>query len=90
MFSLGAHSPRENALRPRFSITAHDGPAAFTRRVSPASPGGKHAQPGGGDMRRPSGATNTRGSAVGASVSDSDIEHTVPEPGPEVERAKDS
>src|SRR5690606_11826240 len=74
MFSRGAHSPRENALRPRFSITAHDGPAALTRRVSPASPGGRHAQPSGGVRRRPSGATNTRGSDVGASVNDSAID----------------
>src|SRR3954447_4283278 len=73
MCTAGAQSPFENVLRPLFSITTHHGPAAFTRRVRPASPGGKHAHPSGGDLSDPSGARNTCGSAVGESVRESAI-----------------
>ena len=45
--SLGAHTPLENVRRPFFSCTVHVGPAALTRRVSPASPGGNSSQPAG-------------------------------------------
>ena len=77
--AAGAHNPFENSLRPFFSTTAQDGPAAFTRRVSPASPGGKHAHPAGGVSNLPSGARNTRASAVGASVKEAAVEFAVAE-----------
>src|SRR6187402_2803087 len=68
MCSRGAHRPFENALRPRFSMIAQEGPRLFTRRVKPASPGGRHSQPGGAAWRVPSGARKIRGSAVGANT----------------------
>jgi hypothetical protein len=40
----GAQTPREKVLRPTFSWTAQVGPAALTRRVSVASPGGNRIQ----------------------------------------------
>src|SRR6218665_126695 len=51
MWASGAHTPWENTLRPFFSTTVQLGPAAFTRRVSPASPGGSSAQPAGTERR---------------------------------------
>jgi hypothetical protein len=47
MRAAGAHTPRLNTLRPRFSDTTQHGPASLTRRVSAASPGGSSSQSGG-------------------------------------------
>ena len=43
----GREHPAREHLRPRLSFTVQLAPAAFTRRVSPASPGGSSSQPSG-------------------------------------------
>lgn len=47
MTPRGAQTPRENIRRPTFSWTIQCSPAAFTRRVRAASPGGNSIQPAG-------------------------------------------
>src|SRR4051812_16373415 len=69
MLPAGAQTPREKILRPFFSTTVGLAPAAFTRRVRPASPGGKSAQAAGTSRMRPSAVLTRRGSLVGATVS---------------------
>src|SRR5436190_22996445 len=60
----GAPTPRENTLRPRFSATDQLSPAARTRRVRAASPGGINTQPLGTVRIVPSGARTVFGAGV--------------------------
>ena len=43
--AAGAQTPREKTLRPTFSCISQCSPAALTRRVRAASPGGSNSQP---------------------------------------------
>jgi hypothetical protein len=61
----GAHTPREKSFRPFFSRTVHVTPAAFTRRVSPASPGGNNTQSAGGRNTSPAAVRTDRPSGPG-------------------------
>jgi hypothetical protein len=61
----GAHTPREKTLRPFLSWTTQCSPAAFTRRVRRASPGGSRIQPGGAVRTRPSAARTVFGVGPG-------------------------
>ena len=58
--AAGAQTPRENMRRPCFSCTTQWPPADFTRRVSPASPGGNRAHPAGTASKRPSAVRTVR------------------------------
>src|SRR5690606_9463098 len=68
MMAAGAHTPREKTLRPFFSCTTQCSPAAFTRRVSAASPGGSSAQPSGTVSTSPLAARTVPGEGPGANV----------------------
>ena len=59
MRSAGVPTPREKVLRPFFSWTFQVGPAAFTRLVSVASPGGSSSQPAGACRIWPSGGADS-------------------------------
>src|SRR4051794_4145684 len=60
--------PRENILRTTFSCTTQWSPTAFTRRVRPASPGGRRVQPSGGVRTVPSAALTVLGVGPGVKV----------------------
>src|ERR1700752_2260625 len=68
MVASGAHTPLENVLRPTFSWTPQWSPAALTRRVSPASPGGRRTQPSGAGRIVPSAARTVFGVGPGVKV----------------------
>jgi len=54
MSAVEAQTPFENVRLPFFSWTVHVGPVAFTRRVKPASPGGRSSHPAGTGITFPS------------------------------------
>src|SRR5207245_2654946 len=60
--------PLENILRPTFSCTTQWSTAAFTLRVSPASPGGSRIHPSGAGRTVPSAARTLFGSGPGLNV----------------------
>src|SRR5262245_31942976 len=66
--ATGAHTPREKAFRPFFSCTTQWSPAALTRRVRAASPGGSSAQPSGAVRTVPSAARTVFGVGPGVQV----------------------
>src|SRR5947209_1831310 len=66
--AAGAHTPREKTFRPLRSCTAQWSPAAFTRRVNAASPGGTSTQPSGTVRTRPSAARTVFGVGPGVKV----------------------
>src|SRR5207244_4019591 len=65
---VGAHTPREKTFRPFVSCTTQCPPAAFTRRVRAASPGGRRTQPSGAVRTRPSAARTVSGEGPGAQI----------------------
>src|SRR6202035_210417 len=68
MVAASAHTPREKVFRPFFSCTTQWSPAAFTRRVRAASPGGSSAQPSGAVRIEPSTARTVFGVGPGVKV----------------------
>jgi hypothetical protein len=68
MVAAGAHTPREKLFRPFFSWTIQWSPAAFTRLVRAASPGGSSAQPSGAVRTVPSAARTVLGVGPGVKV----------------------
>lgn len=68
MVAVGASTPRENSRRPFFSFTVQVGPAAFTRRVKPASPGGSNDQSAGGERICPSAVRTVLGAEPGETI----------------------
>src|SRR5262249_13911689 len=68
MVAANAHTPRENTLRPFFSWTTQCSPAALTRRVRGASPGGSSNQPSRTVQTPPSRARTVFGVGPGVKV----------------------
>ena len=79
MVADAAQMPLENILRPTFSWTTQWSPAAFTRRVSPASPGGRRTQPSGTVRILPSAARTVFGVGPGLKVLSS-MNRSLPHP----------
>src|SRR5205823_3438419 len=68
MVADGANTPREKVFRPFLSCTTQWSPAAFTRRVRAASPGGRRIHPSGAVRIVPSAARTVFGLGPGVKV----------------------
>ena len=64
----GAHTPREKFRLPCFSSTTQWSPAAFTRRVSAASPGSRSTQSSGAVITFPEASRAVRWDGPGATT----------------------